>query len=511
MRTRSDERGAGTTDPSLERDGMRRLAAVALTVLGATAIAYVLPGTERVRPWMPGDPPPMSRLWASWSGEALPEVPAFVTGGAGLPDPEPAERLARSLGPAVARSLAQSTAPPREASGGPAVLVEPSEYAGIAVEIEGRSHLSAFFRSLRATAEGRPGALTRIAHWGDSTIATDLVTYTLRRRLQRRFGDGGHGFVLVARGTMPYMHRDVLHRSGGDWELRQLVDGSDRDGRYGYGGVQFRSNAGAWASFGTVPDAPVGRAVSRFSIHYQRFPGGGRLRLSVDGRYAGDLETRGPVQDAVHVVEVPDGPHVLHLRALGATRLYGVALERDGPGVVYDSLGMVGARARRLLLFDPGHLAHQIATRAPDLLVLGFGGNEAEDPIGPIRAHYEGEMREVIRRVRAGRPDASCMLLAPLDQARRDERGRVVTFETVPLIVEAQRRAAAAEGCAFFDTFRAMGGEGAMARWSRTRPRLALTDFRHATPAGYEVIADLIYRALLSAFAEYLRAESGDA
>jgi hypothetical protein len=97
-------------------------------------------------------------------------------------------------------------------------------------------------------------------------------------------------------------------------------------------------------------------------------------------------------------------------------------------------------------------------------------------------------------------------VFAPLDQAQRDERGRVTTLPTVPAIVEAQRRAAHREGCAFWDTFQAMGGEGAMERWYRTRPRLALGDFRHATPAGYEAIGNMFYKALLKDFARYLSA-----
>jgi lysophospholipase L1-like esterase len=139
-----------------------------------------------------------------------------------------------------------------------------------------------------------------------------------------------------------------------------------------------------------------------------------------------------------------------------------------------------------------------------DLLVLGFGGNEADDPLRPIELHYEEEFVRVIRTMRAGRRDMSCLIFAPLDQAARDERGNVTTMRTIPTIVEAQRNAARREGCAFFDTFAAMGGEGSMGRWTRSRPRLALSDYRHATPAGYEVIGNMFYKALLKAFAENL-------
>jgi hypothetical protein len=82
---------------------------------------------------------------------------------------------------------------------------------------------------------------------------------------------------------------------------------------------------------------------------------------------------------------------------------------------------------------------------------------------------------------------------------------------TIPRIISAQRRAAFDSGCAFFDTWQAMGGENAMRRWYKARPRLAMGDFRHATPTGYEIIGNMFYKALLAGFANYLASESSSA
>src|SRR5690606_19494442 len=73
---------------------------------------------------------------------------------------------------------------------------------------EGRG-LAPFYRALIKTARGEDNFVTRIAHYGDSSIATDLITHTMRRHLQARFGDAGHGFLLFASGHLPYRHRDV--------------------------------------------------------------------------------------------------------------------------------------------------------------------------------------------------------------------------------------------------------------------------------------------------------------
>ncbi|MFW6050757.1 MAG: hypothetical protein ACODAU_06260 [Myxococcota bacterium] len=500
--------------PDGTRRALRHLAWVIGTCVLLAGATYLTPGLDRFRPWMPGDAPPLARLFEKWGTV---EVPTFAGAGGGYQAPrQVSERAEKDLGTAVAQNLGEpreepaDPAPARRAEGRPpGVRIEPQEYAGIEVGIEDPGHrgMEPFYRALLRTARDEAGALSRIAHYGDSSIATDLITHTVRRRLQKRFGDGGHGFLLVARGQMPWGHRDVSHLASNEaWELRELVRSSLRSGRYGYGGVQYRGVPGAWARFGVDEEAPVGRRVSRFEVYYQRGRMGGKVRLQVDGETVRTLDTRGEeTADAFEEVDVSDGAHELGLRVVaGMPVLYGVTMERDGPGVVYDSLGMVGARARRLMNYDRAHIARQIRHRGVHLLVLGFGGNEADDPPGRMKG-YEDEFVKVIRHMRGGRKDLACLVFAPLDQARRSERGGVRTIPTVPKIVEAQKRAARREGCAFYNTFEAMGGEGAMQRWYRSRPRLALGDFRHATPAGYEAIGNMFYKAILQDFARWLR------
>jgi lysophospholipase L1-like esterase len=370
--------------------------------------------------------------------------------------------------------------------------------------IEHANLLSSFYDALTLSAEGTPGAITRIAHYGDSAVAADEISCTARRKLQLRFGDAGHGFMLTARGNMYYGHRDVVHRESGAWELFSIVPGKLRSGLYGYGGVAAIGSNGDYTYFGTVANGPIGRSVSRFELFYQRYNDGGDLRLSVDGAPEQVLKTHADdAEDAFKLIQVPDGEHSLAIRARGDVRLYGVSQERDVPGVVYDALGLVGARASRLLDADPKHMAAQIAHRDPDLLVLGFGGNEAgNDKLDMNR--YAATLTKVIHMMRAGKPSMACLLFGPLDQGERNERGDVVTLPALPGIVEVQRRVSAAEGCAFFDTYAAMGGKGSVGRWYRARPRMFSPDFRHATPTGYAAIGEMYYQALLKGFADYL-------
>jgi len=376
------------------------------------------------------------------------------------------------------------------------VGAERRQRAGVAV----RRH------PLRRAASREAGAIARVAHYGDSSVAADEITQTLRRRLQLRFGDAGHGFMLMAKGDMHYKHRDTSHTESDGWEISSVVRRGLKSGYYGYGGVVARAFGGEYSSFGTTNKGPIGNAVSRFEIFYQKVPNGGELRLSIDGGEVRTVRTRAEVtEDAWHVIDVPDGEHNLMIRTNGEVRAYGVVQERAGPGVVYDSLGLVGARADRLLDFDPEHISRQIARRSPDLIVLAFGGNEAgNDWLDPEK--YADGLRKVLKLMRAGNPKASCLLFSPVDQAERTPRGRIITLSVLPAIVFTQRDVAKSEGCAFFDAWTAMGGEGAMEQWFEARPRLASSDLRHLTPQGYAVIGTAYYKALLEGFAAYVGA-----
>lgn len=488
---------------------LQHLATVTVFMFAACVMTYLIPPMHGLRPWIPGEEDvPVVRLFKQWG-----DIPAFAGHGgsyrATTSTAKATARLAEAVGEAVAGNLgvAPVVLPPTDER----LKIDPSEYSGITAHIEdptGRG-MRPFYEALERTARGEDGAITRVGHYGDSSIATDLITSTVRENLQARFGDAGHGFVLAAKGYIPYKHRGVRQSSNPEaWETREVVRRQDRTGRYGYGGVQSRAMRGAWARIGTAKRGEVGTQASRFDIYYEEHPRGGKFTVRLDDDERKTVSTKAEQRgDGVYSITAPDGPHSIEFRYFrgGPVSFYGVAVERDGPGVVYDSLGLVGARANRLLNFDADHIADQMKRRQVNLIVLGFGGNEASDD-RPEEAFYE-DFLEVLRQMRQGRDDLGCLVFSPLDQATR-ERGRIRTLPTIPRIVAAQRRAAFDSGCAFYDTWQAMGGENAMRRWYKARPRLAMGDFRHATPAGYEIIGNMFYKALLAGFADYLAGSS---
>ena len=361
--------------------------------------------------------------------------------------------------------------------------------------------LDAFFARLRATDDKIPGAVTRILHYGDSTIASDYVSGTVRRRLQARFGDAGHGFILIANPWEWYFHNDVLHGSEGDWKASKLAGPITPDGYYGLGGVSFGSYGGGAALFGTAARGDFGRKVSRFDLYYLEQPGGGDVELDVKGLPPDRFSTRGDAKvSRVHSLHVPDGEARLAVHAMGGgpVRLFGVALERDVPGIVYDALGSHAAMAVYWQRQDRDHWRDQLALRDPALIVFQYGTNES-DLWKLDRDEYEQALAGLVDELREVAPHASVLVVAPLDRAE-DKGGKLSTKPVILDLVAIQRRVALAHGAGFWCTFDAMGGEGSMARWVKTKPQLGGGDLTHPTPLGAEVLGDMLSDALVGAY-----------
>jgi hypothetical protein len=61
-------------------------------------------------------------------------------------------------------------------------------------------------------------------------------------------------------------------------------------------------------------------------------------------------------------------------------------------------------------------------------------------------------------------------------------------------MVEAQKRAAAANGCAFWNTYAWMGGAGSSGAWFKSG--WVVKDFQHPTTTGSMRIADALFAGL---------------
>jgi lysophospholipase L1-like esterase len=353
-----------------------------------------------------------------------------------------------------------------------------------------------FYDALKRTSRHEAGGITRVVHFGDSLIASDYVSGTLRRLLQKQFGDSGHGFSLVANAWPSYFHEGVSRYATSGWLVSRIVGPYAQDGWYGLGGVSFRAPPNILARIGTSARGDFGRQVSKFELAYVASPSGGALRVRIDEKSVGDLSTQSEEKTFKTAKwAVSDGPHEIEfLTTRGTSRLFGVVMERDVPGVVLDAIGIQGARLRFLDQQDDAHYSAQLRWRNPDLVIYEFGANESADGLAYSMHDFHETMKNVLLQQRTALPESSCLVIGAMDRATRN--GDTLTSSSfIPLLIAEQRAVAKEVACAFFDTYQAMGGLGAMPRW--VRRGLGQADLTHPTAVGADIIGTWIYRAVM--------------
>jgi lysophospholipase L1-like esterase len=352
--------------------------------------------------------------------------------------------------------------------------------------------MAGFYDALSRCERGETTA--RILHYGDSHVAADLLTGALRRNLQGCFGDAGAGFVLAGKPYSYYARPGVTMQASGGWRVGGLSEAAlVDDGRFGLAGISFTAMAVGESFKVTAPSR-------RFDVYLLRQPGGGAVTIFLDGLACQrNLSLAASRSEAAYVEVVAETAAVHSLEVTitkpGAVRVLGVDVKRDTAGVIYDALGINGARMMRMLQWDWRILSSNLTRSAPDLIIIAYGSNEVGD--ADLNLDEYGERFFVLlEQLHEAAPRAALLVIAPPDRAVKIGN-RWQTISRLPALVAAQRQATRKAGAAFFDLFHAMGGAGLITRWVTMREPLAQRDRVHLTATGYRLVADWLYEALM--------------
>jgi lysophospholipase L1-like esterase len=362
-----------------------------------------------------------------------------------------------------------------------------------------RKHaMDAFYSSLARADKGEKGYLSRVTHFGDSIIAADYISATLRQKFQAEFGNGGPGFVFFSSPSAFHATENVSFSAKG-FSSDKLPEPRGKDGLLGFGGAIFSAkSAGAKAKITTK--SPF----SRFELFYLETPKGAELLVSSDKATPEKISTSGNVaKPAWRSFTLSDGNHELSFESEGSAKVFGVVLERDS-GVVYDNIGLISGAAAQLLLINEAHFVEQLKHRAPNLVILSYGTNEANYTSTTAASinGYQEKLELVLERIKKAAPEASCLLVSPLDAADKiandDGTTSTKSKSVLPKLVETQRAVAKAAGCAFYDAYTAMGGKGSAATLY-AKGTLG-DDLSHPTPKGAKLIGKTIYDAVYNGY-----------
>ena len=356
--------------------------------------------------------------------------------------------------------------------------------------------MDGFYKAVADSKKGTLGRAVRVSWYGDSVVATDALPGRLRSRLQAELGDGGPGFIYILT-PHRFCHHDAITRSGGDNFLSYAISTNHTgDGFYGPGGATVETNSGR----ATIK--LVSGKVTSAELYYLTQPKGGTATLAADGKDIATVSTAAETKAPGYLVgNVADGGSKFEVHGDGKTRMFGLSLE-NASGAVVDNFGIVSVNAKSFSTSQTDHWTKELEHRSADLIMIMIGANEAMwlKPGESAMKKYQAEYETMLAPIRKARPDASCLVVSPSDQAQAKDDG----YESKPVIksiADAQRKAAHAAGCAFYSTYDWMGGKGSSVKW--LKKHLISSDFIHLSHAGASKMADAVFDALMTGSKSY--------
>ncbi|MFN8205784.1 MAG: hypothetical protein U0T82_00045 [Bacteroidales bacterium] len=365
-----------------------------------------------------------------------------------------------------------------------------------------------FFKKLQP--EQREKSL-HILHYGDSQIEVDRISSYLRKRFQKEYGGGGIG--LFSLNSVEDFSRYVTGKASVNCErfgtngkpvgktgilsslarFTSLADSADSLKNEGsYLNLTFTGNLHA-------PE----QNVDFLRILYGPARKVCKLEIEID-KEKKSLEMSSA--SAVNSLLIPVGQPVRNIRLRFLSQdipdMYALSLE-DSLGILVDNIPLRGAAMANFRGMDPDLFRETDSLLNIGLVILEFGVNVASNVVKSY-AYYRDIIVNHIADLKRTNPGVSCIIMGISDVAGKNGNG-IETMKNVELIRDAQREAARITNCAFWDTFKAMGGRNSMPAWVANAPPLAQKDFIHFTPKGADLVGEMLYNAMMLEYFSYLK------
>jgi len=379
------------------------------------------------------------------------------------------------------------------------VLITGSNYEG----------LQFFYQKLKLLEEKRENVV-RILHFGDSIIWADIFTLKMKELFQRDFGDGGRGAVPL----FYKLERTLLEHKNPTPESYFLREKARPWGSVnpdlGFLGDTFipafsgatsshigLENSKPWQRLQIISRLPKNFTQAEAEVFFQVTTGSQiykeNLKLYKDrcSSFFLDLNSTKELQFSI-------------FSPLVYPRIDAFILETNY-GVSYSPVSIMGLEINDLLSIPEENFACGIQEFQPDLVIFQFGINESQNlwqAVGRNPKFYEKAFREVIQRFKKFLPHSSILLITPTERIRKNNQGYYITMPEMLKIREIIIQTAQEEKVAYFDSLKALGGEGKSNELYRAG--IIQEDRTHLTRFGGDYLAEILYSKIYREYNQFL-------
>jgi lysophospholipase L1-like esterase len=177
-------------------------------------------------------------------------------------------------------------------------------------------------------------------------------------------------------------------------------------------------------------------------------------------------------------------------------KLFGISMESEDPGFTYHSIGVNGASTRSYLKCNRMEL--DMKAIQPDLVIFSIGINDANtSQFEP--GIYERNYDSLVARVYRANPNAAILFTTNNDSYYQKKYPN----RNAEKVRQVMLKLAKKHDAMVWDMFEVMGGLGSIKEWIKAG--LANPDKIHLLKPGYELIADMMFTALMQAYDQHLK------
>ncbi len=181
--------------------------------------------------------------------------------------------------------------------------------------------------------------------------------------------------------------------------------------------------------------------------------------------------------------------------------LTGILTETDMPGITYTNVGINGAKVHDYFEEVCPLFEKEMAYYKPDLVIFAIGINDANVQKFNDR-QFRDDYDKLIARIKKVSPNTAFIFETNNDSFRKVKKKRFVQHPNGEVARKSFFMLAEKHGAGVWDKFSIMGGLGSMAKWEKAD--LAKSDKVHFKMAGYNLLGDMFYKALIQAYQEHI-------
>ncbi len=328
-----------------------------------------------------------------------------------------------------------------------------------------------------------------IIHIGDSHIQANKLTSETREVLQNKYGNGGRGLIFpysIAKTNGP---KDYAAVSSNEW-----IKSTDIDFKHnfpiGLMGVSLKSVADSGSINLKLGYDSLPMAYTKSILFYSS---GSNAEINFNG-----INKSKPLKENQKLFDTltfnsssPQSSMFINFNRSNFT-LHGIYLENLNQGLIYNSIGINGARFKDYCQTE--YFFDQLKLLNADLVIISLGTNES------YSSKYTDEefilnVNLFLSKLKTAFPKTDVILTCPsenyhLKKKKPIENNKTTNVNTI------LRKVAKEKKLAVWDLYKVMGGKGSMKKWKTEG--LVNNDYVHFIRSGYKLQGNLLANAIIN-------------